>query len=94
MSKHLDCNTSNFNGLFSPGSLSFYGPPAYPKGFFTQNLQMDFFNYAGLHREVKLYTTPLSVHIDDITITTSLQEDGSATIDYIIEVSQEDTGSP
>lgn len=68
------------------GSLSFFGPPAYPKGFFTQNLQMDFFNYAGLHRPVKLYTTPLLVHIDDITVVTSIQHDGGATVDYSVEV--------
>jgi beta-glucuronidase len=33
----------------------------------------DFFNYAGLHRPVWLYTTPL-VHITDITVTTDLKD--------------------
>ena len=40
----------------------------------------DFFNYAGLHRSVWLYSTPHS-HIDDITVVTGL--DGAVgTVDY------------
>lgn len=43
----------------------------------------DFFNYAGLHRPVWLYTTPM-MHISDITVVTGL--DGSAgTVDYRVE---------
>lgn len=45
----------------------------YPKGYFVQNLEFDFFNYAGIHRPVVLYTTP-SVYIDDITIITDISE--------------------
>lgn len=74
--------------FFLLGSLSFFGPPVFSKSFFRQNTHMDFFNYAGLHRPVKLYTTPLAAHIEDIIITTSLQADGSASVDYIIEVRQ------
>jgi beta-galactosidase/beta-glucuronidase len=33
---------------------------------------MDFFNYAGIHRHVHLYTTPTS-YVDDITIVTTIQ---------------------
>ncbi len=47
---------------------------------------MDFFNYAGLQRPVKLYITPSALHIDDITTTTTINSDGSATVDYILEV--------
>jgi len=43
----------------------------YPPGFFVQNLQMDFFNYAGIHRHVTLYATPTS-YIEDIDIMTSI----------------------
>ena len=43
----------------------------YPKGYFVQNLQMDFFNYAGLHRHVRLYTTP-QIYIDDVYIVTNI----------------------
>ncbi|KAK7087445.1 beta-glucuronidase-like [Littorina saxatilis] len=38
----------------------------------VQGGHMDFFNYAGIHRHVHLYTTP-KVYIDDITIVTSIQ---------------------
>ena len=47
----------------------------YPQGYFVQNLQMDFFNYAGLNRPVKLYTTP-TVYLFDVTLLTEI--DGSA----------------
>ncbi|NWS77374.1 BGLR glucuronidase, partial [Crotophaga sulcirostris] len=45
----------------------------YPKNYFVQNIKFDFFNYAGIHRPVVLYTTP-SVYIDDITVTTTSSE--------------------
>lgn len=45
----------------------------YPKNYFVQNIRFDFFNYAGIHRPVVLYTTP-SVYIDDITVTTTSSE--------------------
>jgi beta-glucuronidase len=43
----------------------------------------DFFNYAGLHRTVWLYTTPTS-YVDDITVVTDLQG-SSGIIDYRVE---------
>nr|XP_025130965.1 beta-glucuronidase isoform X2 [Bubalus bubalis]XP_025130966.1 beta-glucuronidase isoform X2 [Bubalus bubalis]XP_025130967.1 beta-glucuronidase isoform X2 [Bubalus bubalis] len=46
----------------------------YPKGYFVQNTKFDFFNYAGLHRSVLLYTTP-TTYIDDITVTTDVDQD-------------------
>jgi len=42
---------------------------SYPPNYFVQNVQFDFFNYAGIHRKVRLYTTPVT-YIDDITIVT------------------------
>ena len=42
----------------------------YPPGYFVMETSFDFFNYAGIHRPVKLYTTPV-VYVSDITITTS-----------------------
>ena len=47
---------------------------SYPPGYFVQNVQFDFFNYAGIHRSVQLYTTP-SVYISDITVTTDINGD-------------------
>ncbi|XP_069556769.1 beta-glucuronidase-like [Brachyistius frenatus] len=46
----------------------------YPDGLFVQNTDFDFFNYAGLHRPVLLYTTP-KVYVDDITVVTDFLDD-------------------
>ncbi|XP_065587905.1 beta-glucuronidase isoform X2 [Cyrtonyx montezumae] len=56
----------------------------YPKNYFVQNIRFDFFNYAGIHRPVVLYTTP-SVYIDDITVTTTSSEN-VAMVQYQISV--------
>lgn len=51
-------------------------------GKVVQNLpNFDFFNYAGLHRPVKIYTTP-ATYIQDVTIVTKL--DGR--VDYAIKI--------
>ena len=47
---------------------------SYPAGYFVQTYQFDFFNYAGIHRSVQLYTTPLQ-YIDDITISTHFTDE-------------------
>ncbi len=47
------------------------------------NPNFDFFNYAGLHRPVKIYTTPQS-YIKDITVTTDI-ENSKGIICYNIE---------
>ncbi|XP_064620167.1 beta-glucuronidase-like isoform X2 [Lineus longissimus] len=44
----------------------------YPAGYFVQYYQFDFFNFAGIHRSVRLYTTPVC-YVDDIDITTNIQ---------------------
>jgi beta-glucuronidase len=54
-----------------------------PAGERRQQLFHDFFNYAGLHRTVWLYTTPASF-VDDVTVVTDL--DGSTgTVRYEVE---------
>ena len=45
----------------------------YPPGYFVQNLQMDFFNFAGIHRPVKLYTTP-TAFLSSITVDTDFKD--------------------
>jgi beta-glucuronidase len=40
----------------------------------VQYYKFDFFNYAGIHRPVALYTTP-SVYIDDISVNTDINDD-------------------
>lgn len=46
----------------------------YPEGYHYQDTFFDFYNYAGIHRPVKLYTTPKH-YIEDIIIKTSLNDD-------------------
>ncbi|XP_064455225.1 beta-glucuronidase-like isoform X1 [Ornithodoros turicata] len=41
----------------------------YPKDYYRQTVFFDFFNYAGIHRSVILFTTP-KPYVDDVTITT------------------------
>ncbi|XP_048583170.1 beta-glucuronidase isoform X1 [Nematostella vectensis] len=58
-----------------PGRIQYFGGGGdwHPPGYFIQTYQFDFFNYAGIHRPVKLYTTPV-VYLSDITITTSFSD--------------------
>lgn len=46
----------------------------YPEGYHYQDTFFDFYNYSGIHRPVKLYTTP-NRYIEDIVITTSLNQE-------------------
>jgi beta-glucuronidase len=45
-----------------------------PDGRKTAKPYFDFFNYAGIHRPVVLYTTP-SIYIDDISVNTDVNDD-------------------
>lgn len=51
-------------------------------------MHFDFFNYAGLHRPVLLYTTP-TAYIDDITVTTGVDQD-TGLVNYQISVQGSD----
>jgi len=55
----------------------------HPNGHRVQRYFHDFFNYAGLHRPVWLYSTP-SAHISDITVTTTF-DDTTGVIDYRVD---------
>ncbi|XP_069766937.1 beta-glucuronidase isoform X2 [Narcine bancroftii] len=58
-----------------PGRIQYMSDTKrYPSDYFVQIIQFDFFNYAGIHRPVLLYTTP-SVFIDDVTVITDIQND-------------------
>ena len=47
----------------------------YPPGYSTMETFFDFFNYAGIHRSVLLYTTPKEAHISDISFNSEVSED-------------------
>ncbi len=66
-------NILDFSTL-PPGWLTERNDPRHPKGYRAQDYQFDFFNYAGLHRPVRLYATPKR-HVDDLTITTDVKGD-------------------
>ncbi|KAK3527499.1 hypothetical protein QTP86_023714 [Hemibagrus guttatus] len=66
-------NTLDLHTL-PPGTIQYMNDSTrYPAGYFVQNTNFDFFNYAGIHRSVLLYTTPKG-YIDDITVTTSFSD--------------------
>ncbi|MFT7797092.1 beta-glucuronidase [Arapaima gigas] len=68
-----------------PGTIQYMDDPMkYPAGYFVQNINFDFFNYAGIHRSVLLYTTP-NVYIDDITVQTSFA-DNIGIIEYQVSI--------
>uniref|UniRef100_A0A672SNF2 Glucuronidase beta n=1 Tax=Sinocyclocheilus grahami TaxID=75366 RepID=A0A672SNF2_SINGR len=57
-----------------PGTIQYMNDRSrYPAGYFVQNTDFDFFNYAGIHRPVLLYTTP-KAHIDDISVETTFSD--------------------
>lgn len=56
----------------------------YPPGYYEQQYNFDFFNYAGIHRPVFVYTTP-KTYIDDITVgTVKLDDSGKAHLFYSV----------
>ncbi|XP_029840574.2 beta-glucuronidase isoform X1 [Ixodes scapularis] len=57
----------------------------YPPGYQKQNVPFDFFNYAGIHRSVALFTTPKH-YIRDITLVTTKVSNSSASVKYDIDV--------
>ncbi|XP_028396495.1 beta-glucuronidase-like isoform X2 [Dendronephthya gigantea] len=59
-------NTLNATTL-PPGKIEYLTGPRYPAGYFIQTYEFDFFNYAGIHRPVRFYTTP-QVYISDISV--------------------------
>lgn len=44
----------------------------YPEGYTVQETYFDFFNYAGIHRPVRLYSTPSDAYIADISVSTDI----------------------
>jgi beta-glucuronidase len=67
------------------GFITYYDSPKYPPGYFTFTGNFDSFNYAGIHRSVMLYTTP-QTYINDITLSTRFNDDGSVDVDYTLDV--------
>lgn len=58
----------------------------------VQQYTFDFFNYAGIHRSVHLYTTP-RVHVKEIILNTKVADDRSGLVDYKIILSENVTNT-
>ncbi|MBY0010846.1 beta-glucuronidase [Paenibacillus typhae] len=69
-----------------PGRIKTFDDEKHPEGYRVQEYFHDFFNYAGLHRPVKLYRTSQS-YIKDITTTADVQ-DGTGIVHYTVEASR------
>ena len=65
------------------GEYKFVKNWLYPEGHWEQEYFFDFFNYSGIHRPVRLYTTPLS-YVSDVTVKTTI-EGADGIVSYEIE---------
>lgn len=62
-----------------------------PDGVFIQNLQFDFFNYAGIQHRVLLYSVS-AAHIQDLLVVTAPSGEGS--LEWTVNCSINVTGGP
>lgn len=67
------------------GLIQDANPEYYPEGEKEQVYEFDFFNYSGIHRPVKIYTTP-KTYIKDVTVTTDIiGSDGIINYSVLVE---------
>ena len=64
-------NVLDFTTL-PPGWVTEFNDSRHPRGHRVQEYQFDFFNFAGIHRPVRLYATP-KTYVDDVTVTTDVR---------------------
>lgn len=57
----------------------------YPANYTVLDYNFDFFNYAGIHRPVIIYSVP-TVFVKDVKVTTNIQESGVAKVEYKVIV--------
>lgn len=69
-----------------PGDILRYDDDMHPKGFKKQDYYHDFYNYAGIHRPVRLIILPES-HISDISVKPEIQN-GKGIIKYNLSLSE------
>lgn len=68
-----------------PGEVRTFTDGMHPEGYRIQEYFHDFFNYAGIHRPVLLYTTPRE-YIRDIFVNTGI-EGSKGIVEYRVELS-------
>ena len=64
--------TVALNNTLSPVTLPPGSVSTNNAGRTVQNVQMDFFNYAGIHRPVQLCSMPAAAYVDDVTVVVTL----------------------
>ncbi|XP_032789501.2 beta-glucuronidase isoform X1 [Daphnia magna] len=88
---HLNWITVAVNNTLTPwtipqGKIVYHNDSQrYPAGYYEQQYNFDFFNFAGIHRPVILSATP-KTYIDDITINTTSVTDSLGVIFYSVEL--------
>ncbi|XP_057378859.1 beta-glucuronidase-like isoform X2 [Daphnia carinata] len=88
---HLNWITVAVNNTLTPwtipqGKIVYHNDSQrYPAGYYEQQYNFDFFNFAGIHRPVVLSATP-KTYIDDITINTTSVTDSLGVIFYSVEL--------
>ncbi|XP_065889600.1 beta-glucuronidase-like [Dysidea avara] len=74
------------------GTVEYLSGPMYPPGgFFIQNLQFDFFNYAGIQHRVLLHSVS-AARVQDMLLVTMPTSEGSS--EWILNCSLNVTGGP
>ncbi|OQV24495.1 Beta-glucuronidase [Hypsibius exemplaris] len=56
----------------------------YPPGYFRQELIFDFFNYAGIHRSVSLYSTSPTAYVERVRVTTDIEPQGQGMVSFAV----------
>lgn len=72
-----------------PGRIKTFDDARHPEGYQIQEYFHDFYNYAGIHRPVKLYCTPKE-YIQDVTVTTDIQG-ADGIVNYAVDCSAAQT---
>ena len=77
-----------FRHTIPQGEWKWLNSEDYPyPNIFTLKYTFDFFNYAGIHRPVLLYTLPKQIHLEDIEVVTDEidVENNRATVSYNLD---------
>lgn len=73
--------------ILPPGDMKVFSDDMHPEGFRVQQYYHDYFNYAGLHRPIRLVATP-KTFVKDITIATDI-DGANGVVDYDVEAEVE-----
>jgi len=97
ISERIDCGEENRITIavdnildwscLPPGEIKTFSAKTHPAGHRILEYHHDFFNYAGIHRPVVLYTTPKQF-ISDMTVTTDISG-SSGLVNYRIDISDD-----